>query len=192
MLNGPYRWFFASVVCFLSCWIGLAFPVGEALARGGLSSHSQQRAMTISLMPHGNDAIPQGGMPSNKDAAASHTPEASGEEVGNETGAVQYETMVVAKKNKLMLALYNTLSVPVDEESLTALAQHCYTEVGGKDYEKVLINWYLPGQPKGEKPWAVSNFSKELAVVEILDEDMAKKFPSAKRWQQPGHQPLVP
>lgn len=103
---------------------------------------------------------------------------------------VSYELMVVAKNTNVMLAMYNTLSDPVDAESFAALARHCYDEVGGKHYEKVLINWYLPGQKKGEKPWAVSNFTKDQEVVEILDEELVRKFQSVKRWQQPGHSPL--
>lgn len=115
------------------------------------------------------------------------------DERGNEeagSAEVTYESLVVAKKGTEMLALYNTLSDPVDKESFETLARYCYGEVGGGMYKKVLINWYLPGQSKGEKPWAVSNFGQDLEVIEILDEEMVKKFPSVKRWQQPGHTPL--
>lgn len=113
--------------------------------------------------------------------------EASGSEA---LGTVAYESMVVAKKGSEMLALYNTLSDPVDKESLDNLARDCFQKVRGNLYKKVLVNWYLPGQSKGDKPWAVSNFSDGQEVIEILDEEMVKKFPSVKRWQQPGHDPL--
>lgn len=103
---------------------------------------------------------------------------------------VVYESMVVAKKGSEMLALYNTLSDPVDKESLDNLARDCFQQVHGSLYKKVLVNWYLPGQSKGDKPWAVSNFADGKEVIEILDEEMVKKFPSVKRWQQPGHDPL--
>lgn len=103
---------------------------------------------------------------------------------------VLYESVVVAKKGSEMLALYNTLSDPVDKESLDALARHCYKQMNGSLYNKFLVNWYLPGQSKGDKPWAVSNFADGKEVVEILNEEMVKKFPSVKRWQQPGHDPL--
>ena len=105
-------------------------------------------------------------------------------------GEVPYESMVVAKKGSEMLALYNTLSDPVDKESLDNLARDCFQKVHGNLYKKVLVNWYLPGQSKGDKPWAVSNFADGQEVIEILDEEMVKKFPSVKRWQQPGHDPL--
>ncbi len=106
------------------------------------------------------------------------------------SGTVDYESMVVAKKGSEMLALYNTLSDPVDKGSLDNLARDCFQKVHGNLYKKVLVNWYLPGQSKGDKPWAVSNFADGQEVIEILDEEMVKKFPSVKRWQQPGHDPL--
>lgn len=109
---------------------------------------------------------------------------------GNTLSNVVYESVVVAKKGVEMLALYNTLSDPVDKESLDALARHCYQQMSGNLYKKVLVNWYLPGQSKGDKPWAVSNFADGQEVIEILDEELVKKFPSVKRWQQPGHDPL--
>lgn len=102
-----------------------------------------------------------------------------------------YEMMVVSKQDGVMLALYNTLAFPVDKDSLQNLARSCYGKVGGKNYKKVLINWYLPEQLKGGKPWAVSNFANDMSVIEILDSSQVKKFQSAKRWQQQGHAPLT-
>ena len=128
---------------------------------------------------------------SKANAASSKANGASMQVGGSEAlGEVAYESMVVAKKGSEMLALYNTLSDPVDKESLDNLARDCFQKVHGNLYKKVLVNWYLPGQSKGDKPWAVSNFADGQEVIEILDEEMVKKFPSVKRWQQPGHDPL--
>ena len=101
-----------------------------------------------------------------------------------------YESEVIAVKKGKLLAFYNSLSAPVDRESLEAMAWHCYEQGNGKQYERVMISWYLPGQKKGEKPWAVSNFSKTKQVIEILDEAAANRFPAVKRWNQQGHKPV--
>ena len=107
-----------------------------------------------------------------------------------DTEMATYKAEVVSIKPGKLLAFYNTLSAPVDRESLEAMARHCYAEGKGQNYERVMMSWYLPDQKKGDKPWAVSNFSKTKQVIEILDEAAAKRFPAVKRWNQQGHTPV--
>lgn len=103
-----------------------------------------------------DDAVPSDSVMPSDDAVPANdiTPTDSGlfnsGTCNDSSEQVSYELMVVAKNTNVMLAMYNTLSDPVDADSFAALARHCYDEVGGKHYEKVLINWYLPGQKKGK------------------------------------------
>ena len=117
-------------------------------------------------------------------------PSLAGATPAGDESLATYESEVVAIKQGKLLAFYNTLSAPVDKESLENMAWHCYEQGKGKSYERVMISWYLPDQTKGDKPWAVSNFSKTKQVIEILDEAAANRYPAVKRWNQQGHKPV--
>ena|GEM_PF-2644535 len=83
--------------------------------------------------------------------------------------AVTFETMIVAKKPGEHIAAYCTLSAPVSEQELGLLAGEAFEHLQGDLYKYVAINWYLPDQRKGEKPWGVSNFGEGETLVVILD-----------------------
>lgn len=96
----------------------------------------------------------------------------------------EFEIMVVAKQPGALIAMYNTLNGPVDEDSLVQLGDYCYTEVKGNSYQRVMISWFLPDQPKDGTPWAITNYGQGFRVIEVLNKSLADKYPALKAWSK--------
>lgn len=78
--------------------------------------------------------------------------------------APTFEIIDQQKMGTIKMTMVMTITAPVDKPTLTALAQQLYADYNGKKYEKVFMEWYLPGMQRGAGAWAVTNFMPGLSV----------------------------
>lgn len=78
--------------------------------------------------------------------------------------APTFEIIDQQKLGTIKMTMVMTITAPVDKPTLTALAQQLYADFNGKKYEKVFMEWYLPGMQRGSGAWAVTNFMPGLSV----------------------------
>lgn len=80
------------------------------------------------------------------------------------TAAPSFEILDQQKMGTIKMTMVMVIPQPVDKETLTAMAKQLYADYNGKKYEKVFMEWYLPGMKRGAGAWAVTNFMPGLNV----------------------------
>lgn len=84
--------------------------------------------------------------------------------VTSSTAAPSFEILDQQKMGTIKMTMVMVIPQPVDKETLTAMAKQLYADYNGKKYEKVFMEWYLPGMKRGAGAWAVTNFMPGLNV----------------------------
>lgn len=80
------------------------------------------------------------------------------------TAPPSFEILDQQKMGTIKMTMAMVIPQPVDKETLTAMAKQLYADYNGKKYEKVFMEWYLPGMKRGAGAWAVTNFMPGLNV----------------------------
>lgn len=71
-----------------------------------------------------------------------------------------------------------TVLKKITEHHLSAAAKEIFKLINGNHYQKVFIDWYLPGMKKNHGAWATTHFDPALQI--IIRDYMLEHNPSSK------------